>query len=934
MSAGAKSGYEPAGVEARWYRFWEQGGFFHADEASPKPPYCIVIPPPNVTGSLHMGHALNNTLQDILIRWKRMQGMNALWMPGTDHAGIATQNVVERQLQAEGVRREDLGRDRFIQRVWEWREQYGRIIITQLKRLGASCDWDREAFTMDEPRKRAVLEVFVRLFEDGLLYRAERLVNWCPRCETALADIEVVHEEEEGFLWYIRYPFADEPTRGLVVATTRPETMLADTAVAVHPEDERYQRFIGRRVILPLVGRQLPVIADPYVSREFGTGALKVTPAHDVNDFEIGQRNRLRMINTFDEKGRVTNAFLIDERGETISGSPAARYVWKDRFEVRRMVEEDLAEAGLLLRKEPYRLALGRCYRCQTPIEPFLTPQWFIQMKPLAEPAIQAVEEGRIKIIPPQWEKNYFEWMGNIRDWCISRQIWWGHRIPAWYCLTCDREHITPQVSPEDAPARRGAPPEPRVQGFLIRPEARPIVAREEPHACPRCGANHLVQDPDVLDTWFSSALWPFSTLGWPEKTKTLEVFYPTSCLVTGFDILFFWVARMIMMGLKFMGDVPFREVYIHALVRDAEGQKMSKSKGNVIDPLVMIDRYGADALRFTLGFLAAQGRDIRLSEERIEGYRHFCNKLWNAYRFVATHLDGLDYFGIRPEALRLGWEDRWILGRLKELIAEVTEALTAYRFNEAASALYQFLWHEYCDWYLEMVKVRLSGMGGGEEVLTGRYLLVYTLECSLRLLHPFMPFITEEIWQRLPHEGKSIMVAPWPSPDTVFSGPSEADNQIAQATVENTRALRNIRSEYNLPLSTPLPYVLMKPLFPEAEGVLAQSARYVQHLARVEVLEINAQKKVPTPVATGVTTSAEIFVPLAGVVDLDKERERKRRELERLEAEIRKRETKLANQAFLSKAPGEVIAKERKELADLKERRGKLIAHLDLLKR
>ncbi|MFN3476220.1 MAG: valine--tRNA ligase, partial [Candidatus Methylomirabilales bacterium] len=742
-------GYTPQGVEERWYAFWEEKGYFQADEDSPKPPYCIVIPPPNITGSLHMGHALNNTLQDVLIRFKRMEGRNVLWVPGTDHAGIATQNIIERQLREEGLTREQLGREAFLQRVWRWKEEAVGIIIAQLKRLGASCDWRRECFTMDEARKRAVLEVFVRLFEDGLLYRAERLVNWCPRCETALADIEVIHEETEGSLWFIRYPFADDPQKGLVVATTRPETMLADTAVAVNPEDERYRAFVGKRVLLPLVGRRLPVIADPYVSQAFGTGALKVTPGHDPNDFEIGRRHHLMSINAFSTKASLTEAFLIDEEGRHLENPRAARYVGKDRYEVRRMVLQDLREEGLLVKEEPHRLALGSCYRCQTTIEPYLTPQWFIRMRPLAEPAVKAVEEGRVRIIPPQWEKNYFDWMNNIRDWCISRQIWWGHRIPAWYCLRCDQAHL-PWVEGLSEPGERV---------YFIRPEAHPIVAKEKPSTCPRCGGAELIQDPDVLDTWFSSALWPFSTLGWPEKTKALQVFYPTSCLVTSFDILFFWVARMIMMGLKFMGDVPFKDVYIHALVRDAEGQKMSKSKGNVIDPLDMIDRYGADALRFTLVALAAQGRDIRLSEERFEGYRHFCNKLWNAYRFVAMHLGSRQppAISFQPSDLpKLRLADRWVLSRLQGTIAEVTGALEGYRFNEAASAIYQFIWHEYCDWYLEVVKPSLQPSADTEEKDRLRSVLAWVLEVSLRLLHPFMPFITEEIWQRLPHHGES----------------------------------------------------------------------------------------------------------------------------------------------------------------------------------
>ena len=916
--AEATKGYTPQGVEGRWYAFWEGKGYFHADEDSPKPSYSIVIPPPNITGSLHMGHALNTTLQDVLIRFKRMQGRNALWLPGTDHAGIATQNVVERQLKQEGLTREKLGREAFIQRVWRWKEEAGGVIIAQLKRLGASCDWRRECFTMDEPRKLAVLEVFVRLFEDGLLYRAERLVNWCPRCETALADIEVVQEEMERSLRSIHFPFADDPQKGLVVATTRPETMLADVAVAVNPEDGRYKGFIGRTVLLPLVGRRLKVIADSYVSREFGTGALKVTPGHDPNDFEIGRRHGLLCINTFTTKASLTDAFLIDEEGRRLENPRAARYVGKDRYEVRRMVLQDLREEGLLVKEEPYRLALGHCYRCQTVIEPYLTPQWFIRMRPLAEPAIRAVEEGRVRIIPPQWEKNYFDWMDNIRDWCISRQIWWGHRIPAWYCLRCDKESL-PWVEGLSEPGERV---------YFIRPEAHPIVAIKRPSACPRCGETELIQDPDVLDTWFSSALWPFSTLGWPEKTKALQVFYPTSCLVTSFDILFFWVARMIMMGLKFMGDVPFKDVYIHALVRDAEGQKMSKSKGNVIDPLDMIDRYGADALRLTLAALAAQGRDIRLSEERFEGYRHFCNKIWNAYRFVAMHLESRQPSAVSrqlPDVSRLTLADRWILSRLQGTIAEVTAALEGYRFNEAASAIYQFIWHEYCDWYLEVVKPSLQPSADEVEKSLCRSALTLVLEASLRLLHPFMPFITEEIWQRFLHEGGSIMIAPWPQVDPALRFP-EAEERMG-VIMELTRAIRNIRSEMDIPSSKGL-RVLVRTSDQRDAAALKEGAEYLAGLARASV-EYGPNIQKPPLSAAALVQGMEVYVPLEGVVDLEEEKGRLRKELERLGRELERLDGKLNNPAFLAKAPKAVVAKERDAREKLWEAKTKLQEHL-----
>ncbi|MBI3780289.1 MAG: valine--tRNA ligase [candidate division NC10 bacterium] len=638
MSSVKKKGYDPQGIEEHWSAVWEQADYSHADESSPKPPYTIVIPPPNITGFLHLGHAMNNTLQDILIRWRRMQGYNALWIPGTDHAGIATQNVVERQLQQEGRRREDLGREEFVRRVWRWREESGGTIIRQLKRLGASCDWVRECFTMDEPRQRAVREAFVRLYEDGLIYRGERLINWCARCRTALSDIEVEHEESKGFLYYIAYPLVDDPSTALVVATTRPETMLADTAVAVHPDDPRYNRFIGRMVMLPLTGRTIPVVGDSIlVDREFGTGAVKITPAHDFNDFEAGERHHLPRIALFDEEGKVSDptkeAMIEDSLHTEIMGVEVAK--------AREVVLRWLREREFLVKVEEHQHALGKCYRCRSLVEPFLSTQWFVKTQPLADPAIRAVEEGRIRFVPKHWENTYFAWMRNIKDWCISRQLWWGHQIPAWYCLGCNQDKIL------KGGTGAGFLPVPPLEHelLIILREARPIVASEQPATCPRCGGcggGKLIQDPDVLDTWFSSALWPFSTMGWPEQTKLLERCYPTSTLVTSFDIIFFWVARMIMMGLKFTGEVPFREVYIHALILDAEGQKMSKSKGNVIDPMEVIERYGADALRFTLAALAAQGRDVRLSEERIEGYRHFCNKLWNAYQFLSRHLPRL----------------------------------------------------------------------------------------------------------------------------------------------------------------------------------------------------------------------------------------------------------------------------------------------------
>ena len=772
--------YSHRDIEGKWYKHWLKIGAF-APAAGAAPPYSIVIPPPNVTGSLHMGHALNNTLQDILARYKRMDGFKVLWVPGTDHAGIATQNVVERQLAERGLSRGQLGREKFIERVWQWKAEAGNAILHQLKALGVSCDWQHERFTMDEGLSRAVREAFVRLWEDKLLYRAERLINWCPRCKTALADIEVVHEEHDGQLWHIRYPVADDPAQALIVATTRPETMLGDTAVAVHPDDGRYQTLHGRKIRLPITGRLVPLITDAYVDREFGTGALKITPGHDFNDYEIGARHSLDKIAVFDSDARVdAGGFLV--RGE--NGAWLERYRDKDRFEARQLVAAELQEQGLLAKVEAYRHAIGHCYRCQTIIEPYLTPQWFVDIKPLAAPAMAAVRGGSIRIIPEGWSNSYFAWMENIKDWCISRQIWWGHQIPAWYCAACDARHILQTGGGQS----------------ILSKDARPIVGREKPARCPRCGGAELIQDPDVLDTWFSSALWPFSTLGWPETTGDLKTFYPTSALVTGFDILFFWVARMIMMGLKFMDAVPFRDVYIHALVRDEQGQKMSKSKGNVIDPLEVIDEYGTDAFRFTLAAMAAMGRDIKLAQERIAGYQNFVNKLWNAARFVLLHAPrGAAEFAGAPSALsaqHLSFAERWIRSRLAATIAEARAAVEAYRFNDYANVLYQFTWHEFCDWYIEMSKPALNAAAA--DAAQSRQLMVELLQQILLLLHPIMPFVTEEIWQALDGSGKTIMLETYPRAAETWRDPAaESEMEFLIAAI---RAVRNLRTELNCP--------------------------------------------------------------------------------------------------------------------------------------
>jgi valyl-tRNA synthetase len=875
-------GYEPHEVEARWYQAWEKDGLFHADENSPKPHYSIVIPPPNVTGVLHMGHALNNTLQDILVRWKRMTGHEVLWMPGTDHAGIATQNVVEKQLVAEGKDRHELGREKFVERVWQWRAESGGQIINQLKRLGASCDWQRERFTMDEGLSTAVREVFVRLFEEGLIYRDNRLINWCPRCHTALSDLEVEHEEQKGNLWHLRYPVKGSE-RTLVVATTRPETMLGDTAVAVHPEDERYADLIGKTVVLPLLNREIPVVADEYVDKEFGTGVVKITPAHDFNDFEVGRRHGLEMINIFDESG------LVNENG--------GPYLGLERYVARSKVVSDLDALGLLDRIDDHLNAVGECYRCRTVIEPYLSLQWYVKVGPLAEEAIRAVQDGRTRILPAQWEKTYFEWMFNIKDWCISRQIWWGHRIPAWYCDDC---------------------------GAIT-------VSREDATACEKCGSATLRQETDVLDTWFSSALWPFSTMGWPEETLTLKKFYPTSCLVTGFDILFFWVARMMMMGLKFMGEVPFKEVYIHALVRDAQGQKMSKSKGNVIDPLSVIDEYGTDAFRFTLAAFAAQGRDIKLSTERIAGYKAFANKLWNAARFALMNLEGFDPGEVDLTKFELSLADRWILARLAEAARETNAALVDYKFNDAASTLYAFTWHEFCDWYIELVKGDLYGADPAVQA-RAQAVLYTVLEQLLRLLHPLMPFITEEIWQALPglRPVASLMLADYPTGEEL---PADAEGaRRMELIMDVVKAIRNIRGEMDVPPGKQIAAVLDCRSAASA-GILQAGEGYIRALARVGEISCGVGLSRPEKAATQVAGDVEILLPLAGLVDVDAEEVRLAKEIAKVEKDVELFEKKLGNEAFVAKAPPQVLEKDRGKLAEAKEKLGILQQSLEKIR-
>jgi valyl-tRNA synthetase len=859
-------GYEPKEVEAKWYKYWEDHQLFRAEAQSDRKPFCIVIPPPNVTGSLHMGHALNNTLQDILCRFKKMQGYNVLWQPGTDHAGIATQNVVERELAAKGTDRHQVGREKFIELVWEWKEKYGGVIINQLKRLGSSCDWSRERFTMDEGLSRAVREVFVRLYEENLIYRGDYIINWCPRCRTALADLEVEHEEMDSSLYYIHYVFKDRPGH-LTVATTRPETLLGDTAVAVNPEDERYQGVAGSHVLLPLLNKPIPVILDKYVDKEFGTGALKITPAHDPNDFEIGNTHHLERIRVLDDGGNMNEL--------------AGPYKGMDRFECRERIVEDLKNAGLMEKIEPYRNAIGHCYRCKKMIEPLLSKQWFVKVGPLAEKAIEAVKEGRTRILPLNWENTYYEWMNNIKDWCISRQIWWGHRIPAWYCRQC-REVI---------------------------------VARKEPKSCPKCRSTDLVQETDVLDTWFSSALWPFSTLGWPDKTDELKTFYPTTTMVTGFDILFFWVARMMMMGIHFMGEVPFRDVYIHALVRDAYGKKMSKSKGNVIDPLSVIDQFGTDSFRFTLAALAAQGRDIKLSEERISGYRHFVNKLWNSARLVLMNLDGDD--PAKDGGVVHSLADRWILSRLHQVSEEVTKALEEYRFNDGASLCYQFVWHELCDWYLEMAKEGIYSENAGLKKST-LSVLVTALKAVVKLLHPFMPFVTEEIWQRLPGVQGSIMTAPFPQgQEFAFDEQAVKEMSLVMGAIAG---IRNIRGEMNLPPSKKVDIVIEAPDLNDAE-ILGYNIPHIRSLAKVESIDIGTSVAKPKGSATAVFGQNQVHVLLKGLLDFEEEKKRLRKEITKVEKDLEMLDRKLSNPQFREKAAPEIIeeVQEKKEALGLR---------------
>ncbi len=854
--------YEPHEVEERIYEFWMNGKYFHAEVDSKKKPYTIVIPPPNITGQLHMGHALDETLQDILIRFRRMQGYSALWLPGTDHASIATEAKIVEAMKQEGVTKEDIGRDGFMKRAWEWKEKYGGTIISQLKKLGSSCDWDRERFTLDEGCSKAVKEVFVKLYNEGLIYRGERMINWCPNCKTSISDAEVDFAEKDGNFWHIRYPLADG-SGYLNLATTRPETMLGDTAVAVHPEDERYQHLIGKMLILPLVGREIPIVADTYVEHDFGTGVVKITPAHDPNDFEVGLRHNLPVINIMDESG------VINENG--------GEYQGMDRLDARKKIVKALEEQGYLIKVEPIKHNVGTCYRCKTVVEPRVSKQWFVKMEPLAKPAVKAVEDGEVKFVPERFDKIYFNWMNNIKDWCISRQLWWGHRIPAWYCDDCNE--IT--------------------------------VSRETPHACCKCGSTHIHQDEDTLDTWFSSALWPFSTLGWPDNTDELNYFYPTSTLVTGYDIIFFWVARMIFSGLAHMGKVPFDTVFIHGIVRDANGVKMSKSLGNGIDPLEVIDQYGADALRFMLATGNSPGNDMRYSPEKVEASRNFANKIWNAARFILMNLEGHEIKNELPNELTT--EDKWIISSFNRVAKEITENLEKFELGIAAQKIYDFLWDVFCDWYIEIAKIRMNS-DDAQTAQNAREVLVWVMTGTLKLLHPFMPFITEEIWQTLPHEGDALIVAQWPEYCQEHDFP-EAELEM-QRIMDVIRGVRNRRAEMNVPPSrkTNLYIATAEPNTFENGIAILNKLAYATQITIGQAFDIEGA-------VTIVTNDAKVYIPMDELVDKKAELARLNKELETAKKQFAQVNGKLNNQGFLSKAPAQVVEGVKKDFETLTER-------------
>lgn len=853
--------YDPSTVESRLYKLWCDKGYFHAEVNPDKKPFTIVMPPPNITGQLHMGHALDNMMQDAIIRFKRMQGYEALWLPGTDHASIATEVKIIDALAKEGKTKYDLGREKFLHRAWEWKAQYGGRIVEQLKRIGSSCDWQRERFTMDEGCSKAVTQIFISLYNKGLIYQGNRIINWCPECKTALSDAEVEYEEQDSFLWHIKYRI-EGSDEYLIVATTRPETMLGDTGIAVNPADERYKNVVGKNVILPIVNKPIPVVADEYVELDFGTGVVKMTPAHDPNDFEVAKRHNLPVIRVMNDDGTMN-----EQAGPEFEGM--------DRFECRKKIVDMLKDLGLMEKIEPYKHNVGHCYRCKTVVEPMISKQWFVSMKELAEPAIEAVRSGKTCFVPERFSRTYFNWMENIRDWCISRQLWWGHRIPAYYCEQCGHTH----------------------------------VASQKPEVCCKCGCTELKQDEDVLDTWFSSALWPFSTLGWPEKTKELEYFYPTNVLVTGYDIIFFWVARMIFSGINAMGEVPFDHVLIHGIVRDSQGRKMSKSLGNGIDPIEVIDKYGADALRFSLAMGNSPGNDMRFYWEKVEAYRNFANKIWNASRFVMMNLEGGSILPI--EECNLDASDKWILSRFNGAVREVTENMEKYELGMAAQRLYDFMWSEFCDWYIELTKPRLYGTDAAEKN-TALSVLCFVLAGTMKLLHPFMPFITEEIYTHLPGSGETIMLSAWPS--CVDCGITGKDEERFEMVIELIRSVRNLRAEMNVPLSRRTE-LFIRPVQLEA-GFWKKCSVYIEKLACASSAELIADKpENADKMAAVVTAGGEGYIPMGELIDIAKEKERLLKEKDNLISEVARAQGKLSNEKFVAKAPEAVINAERDKL-------------------
>lgn len=879
-TTGMPTTYDPKSAEKKWYKYWIDGQYFKAGQKPEAEPYTIVIPPPNVTGMLHIGHALDFTLQDILIRTKRMQGYDALWLPGSDHAGIATQTKVEQKLREQNISRHDLGREKFLEKVWEWKDQYAETIHEQWAKMGFSLDYSRERFTLDEGLSKAVREVFVKLYEKGLIYRGKKIINWDPAARTALSDIEVEYKEVNGHLYHLQYPLKDGSGH-ITVATTRPETMLGDTAVAVHPKDERYKDMIGKMLVLPIVGREIPIIADEYVEREFGSGAVKITPAHDPNDFEVGLRHDLPQIIVMDETGTMNDQ--------------AAKYEGMDRADCRKQIVQDLKDLGVLIKIEDHVHQVGHSERTGAVVEPYLSTQWFVKMQPLAERAIEAQKAGNgVRFVPERFEKTYLNWIENVRDWCISRQLWWGHRIPAWYCESCGEIH----------------------------------VAHEDVTQCSKCGSTELTQDNDVLDTWFSSALWPFSTLGWPEQTADLERYYPTNVLVTGYDIIYFWVARMIFTALEFTGEIPFKDVLMHGLVRDSEGRKMSKSLGNGVDPLDVIERYGADAMRYMISTSSTPGQDLRFRWERVEQARNFANKIWNASRFALMNLEGFTYDDIDISG-ELSTADRWILHRLNETSRDITRLIDAYEFGETGRLLYNFIWDDLCDWYIEFAKLSLYGDNVSAKKTT-QSVLSYVLDRTLRMIHPFMPFISEEIWQHLPHEGETITLAAWPEYDPAFED-AEAAAEMS-LLMDAIRAVRNIRAEVNVPMSKKIE-LMLKAGDEQVLQIVNRNEVYVQRFCNTSSFTAGLDLTTPDKAMTAVITGAELYLPLAGLIDIDQEIARLEKELQHLNSEVQRVEKKLANEGFVAKAPAKVIEEEKAKMADYSDKRSKVIARIEELR-